>query len=81
MEAMGWDVIWWAAIVCLNIEMAAISPPFGMALFVMKGVAPTGTTMGDIYRSVIPFLLLNLIVMGVMMAWPEITLWLPGLMR
>ena len=79
--AMGWDVVWWGAIVCLNIEMAAISPPFGVALFVMKGVAPKGTTMGDIYRSVIPFLFLNLIVMGVMMAWPQLTLWLPGLMR
>jgi len=47
----------------------------------VKGVAPKGTTMGDIYRSVIPFLFLNLIVMGVMMAWPQLTLWLPGLMR
>ncbi|MFC2123053.1 TRAP transporter large permease subunit [Bacteroidota bacterium] len=80
-SSLGWNPIWFGAIMCLNIEMAAISPPFGVALFVMKGVAPSDTTMGDIYRAVIPFLLINLIVMGIMMAFPEAVLWLPGLMK
>ena len=79
--AMGWNPIWFGAIFLLNMEMAAISPPFGVALFVMKGVAPPDTTMGDIYRAGIPFLLLNLVVMALMMFFPQVVLWLPGMMR
>ncbi len=78
---MGWDPIWFGAIFLLNMEMAAISPPFGVALFVLKGVAPRDTTMGDIYRASIPFLLLNLIVMVLMMFFPQLVLWLPAMMR
>ena len=78
--AMGWDPIWFGAIMMLNLEMATISPPFGLSLFVMKGIASPGTTMGDIYRAAIPFVGLNLIVMAAMIAFPGIVLWLPGLM-
>ncbi len=78
--AMGWDPIWFGAIMVLNLEMATISPPFGLSLFVMKGIASPGTTMGDIYRAAFPFVGLNLIVMAAMIAFPGIVLWLPGLM-
>ncbi len=78
--AMGWDPIWFGAIMVLNLEMATISPPFGLSLFVMKGIASPGTTMGDIYRAALPFVGLNLIVMAAMIAFPGIVLWLPGLM-
>ena len=80
-KALGWDPVWWGAIVCLNIEMGATTPPFGVCLFVMKGVAPPDTTMGDIYRAAIPFLICDLIIMALMMVFPQISLWLPGLMR
>ena len=79
-EAMGWDPIWFGAIMMLNLEMATISPPFGLSLFVMKGIATPDTTMGDIYRAALPFIGLNLLVMGLMIAFPGIVLWLPGLM-
>jgi len=78
--AMGWDPVWFGAILVLNLEMATISPPFGMSLFVMKGVASAETTMNDIYKAAIPFIGLNLIVMAAMIAFPDIVLWLPGLM-
>ena len=78
---MGWNPIWFGTIMLLNMEMAAISPPFGVALFVMKGVAPPDTTMGDIYRASIPFLLLNVVVMVLMMLFPQVVLWLPSMMR
>ncbi len=78
--AMGWDPVWFGAILVLNLEMATISPPFGMSLFVMKGVASAETTMNDIYKAAIPFVGLNLIVMAAMIAFPDIVLWLPGLM-
>ncbi|MEE8189955.1 MAG: TRAP transporter large permease subunit, partial [Kiloniellales bacterium] len=80
-RTMGWDPVWFGAIMMLNLEMATISPPFGLSLFVMKGVATPGTTMGDIYRAALPFLALNLIVMAVMIAVPGTVLWLPGLMN
>ena len=79
--AMGWDPIWFGAIMMLNLEMATISPPFGLSLFVMKGIASRGTTMMDVYRAALPFVALNLIVMALMIAFPAIVLWLPGLMR
>jgi len=79
-RSMGWDPIWFGAIMLLNMEMATISPPFGLSLFVMKGVAPRDTTMGDIYRAAIPFLLLNLVVMALLMLFPQVVLWLPGMM-
>lgn len=78
--AMGWDPIWFGAIMMLNLEMATISPPFGLSLFVMKGIASSDTTMGDVYRAALPFVALNLIVMALMIAFPAIVLWLPGLM-
>lgn len=78
--AMGWDPIWFGAIMMLNLEMATISPPFGLSLFVMKGIASPSTTMGDIYRAALPFVGLNLVVMGLMIAFPKIVTWLPGLM-
>jgi tripartite ATP-independent transporter DctM subunit len=79
-SSMGWDPIWFGAIMMLNLEMATISPPFGLSLFVMKGVASPGTTMGDIYQAALPFVGLNLVVMALMIVFPGIVTWLPGLM-
>jgi len=78
--AMGWDPVWFGAIMLLNLELATLSPPFGLALFVMKGIASPDTTMGDIYRAALPFVGLNLLVMGIMIAFPDVVLWLPSLM-
>ena len=80
-NALGFDPVWFGVLFLLNVEMAATSPPFGLTLFVMKGVAPRDTTMGDIYRAGLPFLGCDLIVMALMIAFPAIALWLPGLMR
>ena len=74
-KAFGYDEIWFGAIMLLNMEMATISPPFGLNLFVMKAVAPAGTTMGQVYAASIPFLLLDLIVMGLLLAFPGLILW------
>jgi TRAP-type C4-dicarboxylate transport system permease large subunit len=78
-EALHLSPIWFGAIMLLNMEMAAISPPFGFGLFVMKAVAPRGTTMMDVYKASVPFLLLNSIVMLVMIFFPSVVLWLPSL--
>ena len=80
-EAMRWDPIWFGAIMMLNLEMATITPPFGLSLFVMKGIAPPGTTMGEVYRSALPFIGLNIMVMALMIMFPDIVLWLPARMK
>ncbi len=80
-HALGFDPVWFAVIFLLTLEMGATSPPFGLSLFVMKGVAPAGTTMGDTYRAALPFLGCDLIVLVVLLAFPTIALWLPNLMR
>ena len=80
-NALGLPPMWFAVIMLLNMEMATTSPPFGLSLFVMKGVAPRDTTMGDIYRAALPFLGCDLIVMTAMILYPPLVLWLPGLMR
>jgi tripartite ATP-independent transporter DctM subunit len=78
-EALHLSPIWFGAVMLLNMEMAAISPPFGFGLFVMKAVAPPGTSMMDVYRATIPFLLLNSVVMLIMIFFPQTVLWLPSL--
>lgn len=78
-NALGFNGIWFLAILLLNCEMAITSPPFGAGLFVMKGVAPKNTTMGQIYRSALPFLGCDLVAMILMIAFPAIVLWLPGI--
>ncbi len=79
-ESLGLSPLWFGVVMLLNMEMATTSPPFGLVLFVMKGVAPKGTTMGDIYKAAMPFLGCDMVAMIIMMAWPGFVLWLPGLM-
>jgi tripartite ATP-independent transporter DctM subunit len=80
-NALGFDPVWFGVMFLLNMEMALTTPPFGIMLFVMKGVAPPDTTMGTIYRATLPFLCCDLIVMVLMLAFPTIVLWLPSIMR
>ena len=80
-DRLSFDTVWFATMVLLNIEMAMVSPPFGMCLFVMQGVTPEDTKITDIYLSVVPFLICDLIVMALILAFPTIALWLPSLMR
>jgi len=79
-QVLGYDLVWFGAILLLNLEMAIVTPPYGTALFTLKGVAPH-VPMGEIYKSGFPFLGMNAIVMALMIVFPPISLWLPGLMR
>ena len=72
--------LWVGTILLLNMEISVLSPPFGMSLFTMKGVATPDTTMGDIYKAALPFIGLQLIVLLAMMLFPPLTLWLPSKM-
>jgi tripartite ATP-independent transporter DctM subunit len=79
--SLGFDPVWFAALTLLNIQLGTMSPPFGLSLFVMKSVAPPDTTMGDVYRASLPFFGTTIIAMILVLAFPQIALWLPGMMR
>ena len=79
--SLGFDPVWFGVIMLLNVEMATTSPPFGLSLFVMRGVAPPDTTIGDCYRAALPFLYCDLIVMALIISFPAVALWLPALMH
>jgi hypothetical protein len=64
-----------------HLELATISPPFGLSLFVIKGIASPDTTMEDLYRAALPFVGLNFLVMELMISSPPLMLWLPSLMK
>ncbi len=79
-KALGFDPLWFAIIFALTIQVAYLSPPFGYSMFYMKAVAPPDVSMTDLYRSVVPFIALQVIGMAICMAFPEIATWLPTLM-
>jgi tripartite ATP-independent transporter DctM subunit len=79
-SALSFDRVWFGTIALINLEMALITPPFGLCLFVMKGVAPSGTTLEDIYKAALPFIGLQMMIMALIMIFPQIALWLPSLM-
>lgn len=80
-ENLSFDPIWFGILFLVNAQMDYITPPFGYTLFYLRGVAPEGVTMGDIYRSVMPFVILQAIGLGLCMLFPNIILWLPNLMK
>jgi len=79
-KAVGMDPVWFGMIFLPTLEMGLTTPPFGMLLFVMKGIVPSETTMAEICVAAAPFLLCDLIAMVLMICFPIIPLWLPGLM-
>ncbi|MCR9150449.1 MAG: TRAP transporter large permease [Rhodobacteraceae bacterium] len=76
---LGFDPVWFGLIMLLALEISFTTPPFGLLLFVMKGVAPPGTTMRTIYTSAFPFIGCSLLLVALLIAFPQIALWLPGL--
>ncbi len=76
--SLGFDPVWFGAISVLNIEVGLITPPFGVALYTMKAVAPPKYTMNDVIRSAAPFIFLQILAIGLCMIFPGIPLWLVG---
>lgn len=73
------DVVYWFAIlIAINLQTSFLTPPFGFALFYMKGVSPNSVKIQNIYRGIIPFVVLQLIGLSVVLAWPQVALWLPN---
>ena len=79
-KALGLDPVWFAVLYVMNMQMAYITPPYGLNLFYMKAVAPKEITLSDIYRSIVPFLCLQAVALVVLLVFPKIALWLPSLL-
>jgi tripartite ATP-independent transporter DctM subunit len=77
-KLLGFDPIWFSVIFILNMQMAYLSPPFGWALIMMKGVAPPEVSTQDIWRSVPPFMLIQLLVLIAVLCFPGLATWLPN---
>lgn len=78
--ALKFDPIWFSILFVLNMQIAYLTPPFGWALIMMKGVAPADISTRDIWRSVPPYIIIQLIILILVMIFPQIALWLPDKM-
>ena len=78
--AMGIDPIWLAVLIALNLQTSFLTPPFGFSLFYLGGVARKWVGTGDIYRGVVPFVLLQILAIATVMAFPGLATWLPGVL-
>ena len=79
-EHLGFDPVWFGVLFIINMEMAYLTPPFGVNLFYLKALAPKDVSMLDIYRSCLPFVGIQLLALIMCMVFPQIITWLPGLM-
>ena len=76
---MGLDPVWLGIMIAINLQTSFLTPPFGFALFYLRGVAPAEIATRDIYRGVLPFILIQLLMLGLLALWPGIATWLPDL--
>ena len=77
--ALGFDLIWYGVLYTITTQIAYMTPPFGYNLFLMRAMAPPEITLGDIYRSIIPFVAVMAAALAIIMIFPQIALWLPQL--
>lgn len=75
---MGLDPIWLGVMIAINLQTSFLTPPFGFALFYLRGVAPDSVSTMDIYRGVVPFIFLQLLMLIILWFWPSLATWLPG---
>lgn len=78
-ESLGFDPIWFGILFVINMEIGYMTPPFGFNLFYLKGVVPPSITMKDIYSSIIPFVIVEIVGLALIMIFPEIATYLPDL--
>ncbi|CAN8141550.1 membrane hypothetical protein [uncultured Thiomicrorhabdus sp.] len=75
---MGVDPIWLGIMIAINLQTAFLTPPFGFALFYLRGVAPPDLKTADLYKGTIPFIFIQLSVLVILAIWPELVTWLPS---
>ncbi|MBK8188361.1 MAG: TRAP transporter large permease subunit [Cellvibrio sp.] len=78
---MGVDPIWLGIMIAINLQTSFLTPPFGFSLFYLRGVAPDSIKTGEIYRGVIPFIILQVLLLCILAYWPQVVTWLPELLH
>jgi len=73
---LGYDPVWFGVLFCMSMQVGYLTPPFGPAVFYLKGVAPPDITLGEIFKSVWPFVGLQLVGLAIVLIFPQLTLWL-----
>ncbi len=76
--AMGLSPVWLGVMIAINLQTSFLTPPFGFSLFYLRGVAPESVRTTDIYKGVAPYIVIQLLVLGMLGIWPELATWLPG---
>jgi len=79
--AMGLDPVWLGVMLAVNLQTSFLTPPFGFSMFYLRGVAPESIKTTQIYKGVIPFIIIQLAMLGLLTIWPELTTWLPNLIK
>ena len=77
-KVVGFDLIWYGVLYTITCQIAYMTPPFSYNLFLMRAMAPPEIGLGDIYRSIIPFVLVMVVALALVMIFPEFALWLPA---
>ncbi len=77
-QALGFDMIWYGILYTITTQIAYMTPPFGYNLFLMRAMAPDEISLTDIYRSIVPFVLIMVVALALVMIFPQIALWLPN---
>jgi TRAP-type mannitol/chloroaromatic compound transport system permease large subunit len=80
-KALGFDPLWYGVLFNINMQVSLISPPFGPALFYLRGIVPPGITIRDIYKGCWPYIIIQCFALALCMIFPQIILWLPSLVR
>ena len=79
-QGLGFDPVWFGVLFMVNLEMAYLTPPFGLNLFYVKSIVPDSMSMAEIYKSVTPFVALQAMCLVLLIVFPEIVLWLPSIL-
>ncbi len=77
---MGVDPIWLGIMIAINLQTSFLTPPFGFSLFYLRGVAPESVRTAQIYKGVMPFIAIQLTMLGILAAWPQLATWLPSIL-
>ncbi len=80
MKSFGFDPVWFSILFAVNLQTSFLTPPFGFALFYLKGVSPIGIETTEIYKGIVPYVLLQVVVLGIIILCPQIATWLPSVM-
>ena len=80
-KTMGVDLVWFGILIAVNLQTSFLTPPFGFSLFYLKASAPKEVRIGQIYRGIVPFVIIQVVTLALLVVFPRLSLWLPELMN